>query len=63
MITGEHYVIDLIAGMLVAAAVHLAWNRFERHGSVARPGSARSDQSPLHDDRSPIAIRGESIAD
>jgi membrane-associated phospholipid phosphatase len=32
--TGEHYVLDLVAGVLYALVVHLALNRWDRHRAV-----------------------------
>jgi membrane-associated phospholipid phosphatase len=56
---GEHYVLDLVAGVAYAYAVHLALNQWERRRRRRRADSAdraeRPESSGELDDREPLA--------
>jgi membrane-associated phospholipid phosphatase len=43
---GEHYVVDVLAGYLLAAAVHTAFSLWERRSARARQGTRRDNASP-----------------
>jgi membrane-associated phospholipid phosphatase len=43
---GEHYVIDVLAGYLLAALVHAAFSWWERRNSARRPGQRRRTDHP-----------------
>jgi len=51
--SGEHYVLDLVAGLAYAIAVHLVLNRWEARRGWR--GGRRTELEPVHVDDSPLA--------
>ncbi|MEO8889373.1 MAG: phosphatase PAP2 family protein [Jatrophihabitantaceae bacterium] len=57
--TGEHYVIDLVFGLLYAAAVHLGLNRWDRWwaGRTEHRSAVRSDTADVPDEQlEPVSV-------
>jgi membrane-associated phospholipid phosphatase len=58
---GEHYVIDLLAGVGYALAVHVLVSRWERRRRSRRGGSGASSDPGAHETRHIVAA-GPSVA-